>query len=80
MEQLSPVDPSLCSLIVGEALTEASGAAVGGAISGAIGWGITSRIERGLSNWKSMLWITLAWAVGAIVGWTIAREIQFNVP
>jgi hypothetical protein len=64
---------------VGEALTEASGAAVGGAISGAIGWGITSRIERGLSSWKSMLWITLAWAVGAIVGWTLAREIQSNI-
>lgn len=64
---------------IGEALTEASGAAVGGAIAGVIGWGITSRFEQGLSNWKSMLWITLTWAIGAAIGWIIARQIQFNI-
>jgi hypothetical protein len=64
---------------VGEALFEASGAAVGGAIFGMIGWGITSRFARGLANWKSALWITLAWAVSAAIGWTIARGIQFNL-
>jgi hypothetical protein len=64
---------------VGEALTEASGAAVGGAIFGVIGWGVSSRFERGLANWKSALWITLAWALSAAVGWVIARNIQFNL-
>jgi hypothetical protein len=64
---------------IGEALTEASGAAVGGAIGGIIGWGITSRFLPGISNWKSALWITLAWTISAAIGWTIAREIQFNV-
>jgi hypothetical protein len=64
---------------IGEALTEASGAAVGGAIFGVVGWGITARFERGLANWKSALWITLAWAIGAAIGWVIAREIQFNL-
>ena len=64
---------------LGDALSEAIGAAVGGAIGGVIGWGITSRFEQGLSNWKSALWITLAWAISAAIGWTIAREIQFNI-
>lgn len=64
---------------IGEALTEASGAAVGGAIGGLIGWGITSRFMPGISNWKSALWITLAWAISAAIGWIIARQIQFNI-
>jgi len=64
---------------VGEALTEASGAAVGGAIAGVVGLGITSPFERGLANWKSVLWVTLAWTLSAAIGWIIAREIQFNV-
>jgi hypothetical protein len=64
---------------IGEALTEASGAAVGGAIGGAIGWGITSRFEQGLANWKSALWVILAWSISAAIGWVIAREIQFNL-
>jgi hypothetical protein len=64
---------------VGEMLTEASGAAVGGAIGGLIGWGITSRFAPGISNWKSALWITLAWALSAAIGWSIARQIQFNL-
>lgn len=64
---------------IGEAMTEASGAAVGGVIGGFIGWGITSRFVPGISNWKSALWITLAWAISAAIGWIIAREIQFNL-
>jgi len=64
---------------VGEALTEASGAAVGGMIGGLIGWGITSRFVPGIANWKSALWITLAWAISAAIGWVIARNIQFNL-
>lgn len=63
---------------IGESLTEASGAAVGGAIGGLIGWAITSRFVPGISNWKSALWIMLAWALSAAIGWVIAREIQFN--
>jgi hypothetical protein len=64
---------------LGEVLTEASGAAIGAVVGGALGGAITLRKERALIYWKDMLWITLTWAVGMAIGWTISRIIQDEV-
>jgi hypothetical protein len=61
---------------VGEAITEASGATIGAAAGGALAGAITLRDVRALIDWKKLLWITLAWALGLAVGWTIGRFIQ----
>jgi hypothetical protein len=54
---------------------------VNAVVGGAIGWAIGGlaialalRIEDGLSNWKSMFWITLAWALGGAIGWAIGEN------
>ena len=61
---------------LGEAVTEASGAALGAAVGALIGMIVTSRIYPRFSNWQSIFWITLAWAVGGAIGWLIGKGIQ----
>ncbi len=63
---------------IGEELTEAMGMAIGYAIIAAIGTAITLRLQYAHINWKSMTWVTLAWAVGGTIGWLIGRYIQQN--
>ena len=63
---------------IGERITEAYGAAIGAGIAAAMGGIVTLRIERGPSDWKSIGWIILAWAVGSAIGWTIGRIFQFS--
>jgi hypothetical protein len=51
---------------------------IGGAFGGAIGGlvtAITLYVEHMLSDRKSILWVTLAWAVGAAIGWTIGNTL-----
>ena len=64
---------------LGEVLTEASGAAIGAVVGGTLGGAITLRKERALIDWKDMLWIILAWAVGMAIGWITGRVIQDEV-
>jgi hypothetical protein len=51
-------------------------------IAWVIGWaiggfatGITLRNEHALANWKSVLWITLGWAIAFLIGLAIAINI-----
>jgi hypothetical protein len=49
----------------------------GGAIGGAIGGLITAhalRTENAGFNWKSMFWMSLAWAIGGAAGWVIGES------
>lgn len=62
--------------IVGESLTEASGAAIGAGVGGAFGGAFTLWDIHAHIDWKKLLWITLAWAVGMAIGWIISRLIQ----
>ena len=53
-----------------------------GAISGALGGFITAislRNENVLSNWKDVLWITLAWMMGSAIGWATAMAITLGI-
>lgn len=61
---------------IGEALTEASGAAIGAAAGGALGVTFTLQNEQGLIEWKKVLWVSLAWAVGMAIGWIIGWILQ----
>lgn len=48
------------------------------AITGAIGGLLTAatlHMEKVLSDWKSLLWITLTWATGSAIGWGIGWAI-----
>src|SRR6266542_1988229 len=60
------------------AIWHATGEIAGGAIWGAIGGlitAITLRIEDILSDWKSMLWITVGWAIGGVIGSVLILKI-----
>jgi len=63
---------------IGEELTEAIGMAIGYAIIAAIGTTITLRLQYAHVNWKSIAWITLAWAISGTIGWSIGRYFQQN--
>ena len=56
-------------------LTEAIGAGIGIAIFAIIGLAGTFGMDYIRSNWKSMAYITLAWAIGGAIGWSIARAL-----
>lgn len=59
-------------------LTEAIGAGIGMAIFAIIGLVSTLGMEYILSNWKIIAGITLAWAIGGGIGWSIARGMIFG--
>jgi hypothetical protein len=55
---------------------------VGSAIGGVSAWGIGGLVtvlilHRGhiLSSWKSIVWVTLAWAISGAIGWTLGEVI-----
>ncbi|MDL1910623.1 hypothetical protein FBQ81_07995 [Chloroflexi bacterium CFX6] len=53
--------------------------AVGGATGWAIGGFFTAVALRGenvISRWNNVLWITLAWTIGGMVGWIISGAIS----
>ena len=53
----------------------------GGTIGGAIGGFITALAlekEKSDFNWKSLFWMSLAWAIGGAVGWVIG-ELNYEV-
>jgi hypothetical protein len=56
-------------------LTEAIGAGIGIAIFAIIGLAGTLGMDYIRSNWKSMAWITLAWAIGGAIGWSISKGL-----
>ena len=56
-------------------LTEAIGAGIGIAIFAIIGLAGTFGMDYIRSNWKSMAYITLAWAIGGAIGWSIAKPL-----
>ena len=61
-------------LISGFLFDDVAGGAMGGAVGGAIGGLVTSMFLRNgsaPSNQKSMIWITLTWAVAGAIGWFI---------
>lgn len=55
-------------------LSDASGAGIGMAVFAILGLAITLGMDYILSNWKSIVVITLAWAIGGAIGWSIARN------
>jgi len=63
---------------IGEELTEAIGMAIGYAIIPAIGIAITLRLQHAPINWKSMIGVASAWAIGGAIGWLIGRYFQQN--
>jgi hypothetical protein len=61
-----------------DALDEVMGEVMGGAVGGAIGGLITAIALKNVnprSNRTSLLWITLAWAIGGAVGWTVGEQL-----
>jgi hypothetical protein len=63
---------------IGEKLTGAVGA-IGAALGAGIGLAITLRNAHVRSDQKSILLITIAWAIGTAIGWTIARYFQLEL-
>jgi hypothetical protein len=64
------------------AMSTDSELAIGGAITGAIGGlvtGIVLRIENSLSNWRNILWVTLAWIISSAIGWYYDYAITLTV-
>jgi len=59
--------------LIGWQLTEASGAGIGMAIFAIGGLLSTLGSDYIRSNWKSIATITLAWAVGGAIGWSISK-------
>ncbi|MBC7876160.1 MAG: toll/interleukin-1 receptor domain-containing protein [Anaerolineales bacterium] len=60
---------------IGWELTEAVGAGIGMAIFAIIGMVSSLRLDYILSNWKSAALITLGWAIGGAIGWSIAKGL-----
>jgi len=60
-------------------LTEAIGAGIGMAIFAIGGLVSTLGMEYVLSNWKSSAGITLTWAIGGAIGWSIARGLIYDL-
>jgi hypothetical protein len=60
---------------IGDRLTEAGGIAVGFAIGAGISMAILLSMGFVDFNWKSMIWIVLAWAIGSAIGWWIAKRL-----
>ncbi|HEY3312829.1 MAG TPA: caspase family protein [Anaerolineales bacterium] len=58
---------------ISDALTEATGAGIGAAIGALIAMVILIITGNILFNWKSLVWIVLAWAIAAGFGWSITK-------
>ncbi len=61
---------------IGEELSVATGAAIGAAVGGALGGAVTLRVELATIDWKKILLITFAWALGMAIGWIIGDIFQ----
>jgi hypothetical protein len=69
-------------LIVAKNTSWIIGMAIGGAISGAIGGFslVTAlRAENILYSRRSMLWITLAWAIGTLINWPYSVSFSWTI-
>jgi hypothetical protein len=63
---------------IGEAFTEAVGMAIGFTSGAAISLAILIGTGQAVFHWKPMMWIVLAWAIGAAIGWSLARGLINN--
>lgn len=67
---------------IGGAIYWEVGEYLGSAIAGAVAWGIGGLVnmlllhkEQIASNWKSIGWVTLVWAISGAIGWTLGEAL-----